>query len=312
MTKAAVMHIGATKKDMGDTYDYLGKVMRYMPSYVDLTNCIWKEETDTLADAQKRKFDFLINGLGLKPGMSVLEIGCGCGRLGKYLKSIGLHYVGITPSHEQVEICRAAGLEVYETLYQNFHPKEKFDAMIFMGPTEHFCTPDDNGHQAEIYRQFFQFAKEYTKEGARVYLQSMMFPENKIPDPEKVFNATKPSDPLYYSYLLTWFYPGSWLGTLSQYDEGAKGLYKRGETIDGRKMYIKTMTMWGKEIYALNPFRKNDWLKWFTIFECLARSLVNKRLRMQLKSLSVSANKKCFEHETMTHYFAIWEPVNSI
>lgn len=309
MAEAVLMHIGATKKDMGDTYDYLGKVMRYMPSYVDLTNCIWKEESDTLADAQKRKFEFLINGLGLKPGMKVLEIGCGCGRLGKYLKDKGVNYIGITPSHEQIEVCRAAGLEVYETLYQNFSPKEKFDAMIFMGPTEHFCKPSDNGHQAEIYRQFFQFAKDNTKPGARVYLQSMMFPENKIPDPKKVFAATKPGNPLYYSYLLTWFYPGSWLGTLSQYDEGAKGLYKRVETIDGREMYIKTMKAWGKPIIAFNPFRKNDWLKWFTMIEYVLKSFVDKRLRMQLKSLSVSANQKCFEDRSMTHYFAIWAPV---
>ena len=62
---------------------------------------------ETLEAAQARKLDAIIAALDLKPGMRVLEIGCGWGALAERVARSGCHVTAITVSNEQLVFARA-------------------------------------------------------------------------------------------------------------------------------------------------------------------------------------------------------------
>jgi cyclopropane-fatty-acyl-phospholipid synthase len=70
-------------------------------------------EDDTLEQAQQQKIDHLLNKLQLKPGMRLLDIGCGWGHLAvAAAKKYGVKVLGITLSKEQlVGACELAERE---------------------------------------------------------------------------------------------------------------------------------------------------------------------------------------------------------
>lgn len=62
---------------------------------------------DDLAAAQVRKYESLARIMDLKPGMTVLEIGCGWGGFAEYAaRTHGAHVTGITLSQEQHDFAR--------------------------------------------------------------------------------------------------------------------------------------------------------------------------------------------------------------
>ncbi len=60
-----------------------------------------------LADAQRAKYQRVIDVLGLAPGMRVLEIGCGWGGFAHYAGERGIGVHGITISPAQLDLARA-------------------------------------------------------------------------------------------------------------------------------------------------------------------------------------------------------------
>lgn len=76
---------------------WLDETMSYSCGY-------FKEEGDSLYQAQVNKVDHILDKLSLKEGMSLLDIGCGWGYLLKRAaKEYGVHGVGITLSEEQYQ-----------------------------------------------------------------------------------------------------------------------------------------------------------------------------------------------------------------
>ncbi|WP_133649740.1 SAM-dependent methyltransferase [Paraburkholderia flava] len=74
----------------------------------------------TLEAAQHAKYQRIVDVLLLRPGMRVLEIGCGWGGFALHAARLGIHVHGVTLSREQLELGRAriaaAGLERYANL----------------------------------------------------------------------------------------------------------------------------------------------------------------------------------------------------
>ncbi|WP_067437893.1 SAM-dependent methyltransferase [Nocardioides jensenii] len=60
------------------------------------------DEADyTLADAQRDKLSLILDKLGLKPGMTLLDVGCGWGSLTLHAARRGIRVVGVTIAAEQ-------------------------------------------------------------------------------------------------------------------------------------------------------------------------------------------------------------------
>ncbi|MBA4376567.1 MAG: cyclopropane-fatty-acyl-phospholipid synthase [Anaerolinea sp.] len=126
--------VGIKHYDLGnDLYRaMLDKRLNYTCAY-------WKKAKD-LDAAQEAKLDLVCRKIGLKPGMKILELGCGWGSFAKFAaEKYGVSVVGVTVSKEQValgmELCK--GLPVELRLQDYRAVQGKFDAVISIGVMEH-------------------------------------------------------------------------------------------------------------------------------------------------------------------------------
>lgn len=118
----------------GDTLfqSMLDKRLTYSSGY-------WKN-VNALDEAQEAKLELICNKIGLKPNMTVLDIGCGWGSFVKYAaEKYNVRAVGITLSEEQVklgkELCKDLPIEIRLQDYRDVH--EKFDRIVSIGMIEH-------------------------------------------------------------------------------------------------------------------------------------------------------------------------------
>ncbi|MFE3099059.1 class I SAM-dependent methyltransferase [Nocardia tengchongensis] len=105
------------------------------------------DPTVSLEDAQRAKHDLVCRKLGLseRPGMRLLDIGCGWGSMAMHAASVyGARVVGVTISGTQAELARkriadaglSAAVEIRQTDYRDLRG-EQFDAISSIGMFEH-------------------------------------------------------------------------------------------------------------------------------------------------------------------------------
>jgi cyclopropane-fatty-acyl-phospholipid synthase len=140
--------VGRRHYDIGNDLfqKMLGRRMVYSCGY-------WRE-ADDLNAAQEAKLDLVCRKLGLRPGMRVLDIGCGWGEALEFAaRRYGISGVGVTISREQADHARrlCAGLPVEIRLqdYRELH--ERFDRVFSIGMFEHVGVRN--------YRVYFEVAR---------------------------------------------------------------------------------------------------------------------------------------------------------
>ena len=103
-------------------------------------SCGYWEKAATLDEAQEAKLDLICNKLLLKPGMTVLDIGCGWGGFAKWAaENYRVKVMGITVSQEQVKFARkyCKGLDV-DIEFQDYRElRQPFDRIVSVGMFEH-------------------------------------------------------------------------------------------------------------------------------------------------------------------------------
>lgn len=133
-TKKRAFQVGEQHYDLGNDFyeSMLDSRMTYTCGY-------WKE-AQTLEDAQAAKLDLICRKLQLKPGMRVLDIGCGWGSFMVYAaEHYDVHCVGVTISKEQAQYAQKKyphlNLEFRLQDYRQIN--EKFDCIVSVGMFEH-------------------------------------------------------------------------------------------------------------------------------------------------------------------------------
>ena len=126
--------VGERHYDIGnDLYQaMLDKRMLYTCGY-------WKS-AETLDGAQEAKLELVCQKIGLEPGMSVLELGCGWGSFAKYAaEKHGASVTAVTVSKQQVELGRelCKGLPVKIELEDYRNVTGTYDRVISIGILEH-------------------------------------------------------------------------------------------------------------------------------------------------------------------------------
>ncbi|TQF68616.1 class I SAM-dependent methyltransferase [Rhodococcus spelaei] len=130
----------------------LGPSMVYSCAY-------WaRGEAGSLEDAQYDKLDLVCRKLGLRPGMRLLDVGCGWGSMAIHAaRHYGVSVVGVTISHEQVDLARArvgeAGVadrvEIRLQDYRDVHDGP-YDAISSIGMSEHVGDSQLNTYAADM------------------------------------------------------------------------------------------------------------------------------------------------------------------
>ncbi len=133
-TKARAPKVGQQHYDLGnDLYRaMLDKRMNY--------TCACWQNAQSLDAAQENKLELVCRKIGLQPGMSVLELGCGWGSFAKYAaEKYSARVVGINISKQQVALARelCQGLPVEIRLQDYREAEGQYDAVISIGILEH-------------------------------------------------------------------------------------------------------------------------------------------------------------------------------
>jgi cyclopropane-fatty-acyl-phospholipid synthase len=103
-------------------------------------SCGYWKEARTLEEAQTAKLELICQKLQLKPGLRLLDIGCGWGGLARYAaEQYGVHVVGVTISKQQVayakNYCKDLPIEIRLQDYRDIH--DTFDRIVSVGMFEH-------------------------------------------------------------------------------------------------------------------------------------------------------------------------------
>ncbi len=131
---------GAPEKSAGFHYDLSNDFFEAMLDPNMQYSCAVFAEGDDLASAQLRKLDWICERLRLRPGLHLLDIGCGWGGLARHAaRNYGCHVVGITISQEQFRYAQrwCQGLDVQIQLRDYREVTERFDRVVSVGMVEH-------------------------------------------------------------------------------------------------------------------------------------------------------------------------------
>lgn len=133
-SKDRAFQVGQQHYDLGDD------LFKAMLDSRMIYSCAYWKNAQNLEEAQEHKLDLICRKLQLKPGMKVLDIGCGWGGLALYAaQKYGVSVVGVTISEEQAKyarsICHNAPVEIRLQDYRDLN--DQFDAIVSVGMFEH-------------------------------------------------------------------------------------------------------------------------------------------------------------------------------
>jgi len=103
-------------------------------------SCGYWRNAENLDQAQINKLDLICRKMHLRPGMNVLEIGCGWGGFAKYAaENYGVSVDGVTISKQQVEFAQDSckGLNVSIELKDYRELNGQYDCIVSVGMFEH-------------------------------------------------------------------------------------------------------------------------------------------------------------------------------
>ncbi|MDM9623651.1 cyclopropane-fatty-acyl-phospholipid synthase family protein [Rhizobium sp. S96] len=136
---------GEAQQNVAHHYDLGNEFYKLFLDQNMLYSCAYfREPGETLEQAQRNKLRLLASKLGLKPGMKVLDIGCGWGDLALYLAAMeDVEVVGVTLSKEQQALASQRAQEAGLADRVRFELKDyrdvqgPFDRIVSVGMFEH-------------------------------------------------------------------------------------------------------------------------------------------------------------------------------
>jgi len=133
-------------EDVQAHYDLSDDFFRLFLDPTQTYSCAYFERDDmTLEEAQIAKIDLSLSKLGLRPGMTLLDIGCGWGTtITRALEHYDVNVVGLTLSrnqraHVQQRLDRDPSARTKRVLLKGWEQfDEKVDRIVSIGAFEHF------------------------------------------------------------------------------------------------------------------------------------------------------------------------------
>ncbi|MEZ4661275.1 MAG: class I SAM-dependent methyltransferase [Caldilineaceae bacterium] len=296
----------ATQREIDDTYNYMDELFRLtFGEMADISCAMYNGDfSKTLEQAQKDKHDYVLDGLNVREGSKVLDIGCGWGPILNAVRERKGHGVGLTLSTKQADACRRNGFEVYLKNWRQICRETfgGFDAIVSIGSFEHFCSEEEYlaGKQDQVYADFFKLCYELLPEGGRLFLQTMMWGAN-APDYQDIDLGARKGSNEYILAVLRKFYPNSILPQgVPQIVKCAVPLFKAISFNNGRADYIQTSKHWNR-IYQFS------WPKFFASLKLLPYLFTDRDYRYKLESFRGGYNTECFRRKVMDHQRIILE-----
>ena len=217
-------------------------------------SCGYFERDDmTLEQAQRAKIDLALGKLGLQPGMTLLDIGCGWGStMRRAVEVHDVNVIGLTLSDNQVTHCQEKFDEMdsprrKEVRLQGWEQfDEPVDRIVSLGAFEHFA---DGIGTYERYDDFFKMCFDVLPDDGVMLLHSIVVPtaeEGRSRGLDVNMSLLR-----FIRFILTEIYPGGRLPLVSIVDEHATGAgfeITRHHRIGSN--YVRTLDTWAKALEA--------------------------------------------------------------
>lgn len=242
---------------------------RMLDPFMQYSCGYWKKATD-LETAQQDKLRMICEKLQLKPGMTLLDIGCGWGGLAAFAaKNYGVSVYGVTISAEQQKLAQARceGLDVTILLQDYRDLTMQFDRIVSVGMFEHVGPKNYATYFAVANRclkpegifLLHTIGSNRTDNNVDPWIDKYIFPNGCLPSVKHIAQASEP-----------YFVMEDWHNFGSDYDKTLMAWYQRfqeywPEIADNYSDRFKRMFTYYLNACA-GAFRARDIQLWQVVF----------------------------------------------
>ena len=205
-------------------------------------------EDMTLEEAQLAKLDLTLDKLGLEPGMTLLDVGCGWGStMKRAIEKYDVNVVGLTLSKNQVEYCQ----QVLDNLDTNRSCKVVLnDWAEFSEPVDRIVTIEALEHFGyERYNDFFKFAHNALPADGVMLLHSITgLPAKEILDRRLPLSFEMAR---FIKFIVTDIFPGGRLPTIERVEEhSARAGFQVTRNQSLQSDFARTLDFWAEALEA--------------------------------------------------------------
>lgn len=238
---------GSTADEVRSHYDLSNEFFRLWQDPTQTYSCAYFERDDmTLEEAQMAKVDLALGKLGLQPGMTLLDIGCGWGStIMRAVEKYDVNVIGLTLSHNQrahieqrfAESDSPRRKEVRLQPWEDFD--EPVDRIVSIGAFEHFGF--------EKYADYFKKTFELMPDDGVMLLHTIVKPSGD--------EMSQRGLPLtmrklrFFKFIMDEIFPGGELPYVAQVSEHAQRAGFRVDRVQSlRPHYAKTLDIWAETL----------------------------------------------------------------
>ncbi|MEZ0362585.1 cyclopropane mycolic acid synthase family methyltransferase [Mycobacterium sp. pUA109] len=220
---------------------FLGPTMGYTCGY-------FARDDMTTDEAQNAKFDLALGKLGLQPGMTLLDIGCGWGGgMQRALENYDVNVIGLTLSERQrdyalAKLARVPTRRSVEVRLQGWEEfDERVDRIVSIGAFEHF------GH--ERYPAFFDMAYNALPDDGTMLLHTITAITQD--DCQRRGLPLTMEMARFNKFILTEIFPGGRLPTVPMVKERATAAgFDVARAHEIGPNYVRTLQLWAAALEA--------------------------------------------------------------
>ncbi len=233
--------------DVQAHYDLSDDFYRLFLDPTQTYSCAYFDHDDmTLEEAQIAKIDLALGKLGLQPGMTLLDVGCGWGAtMRRAIEEYDVNIVGLTLSKNQVahvqklfdEMDSPRRKRVLLNGWEQFD--EPVDRIVSIGAFEHF------GH--DRYDDFFNMAHNILPADGVMLLHTI----TSLTKQQMIDRGLPITEELveFFKFIVTEIFPGGRTPTLKMVEEHSS---KAGFTLTRRQSlqshYARTLDLWAQAL----------------------------------------------------------------
>jgi cyclopropane-fatty-acyl-phospholipid synthase len=241
---------GSNADEVRSHYDISNEFFRLWQDPTQTYSCAYFQRDDmTLEEAQMAKVDLALGKLGLKPGMTLLDIGCGWGStIMRAVERYDVNVIGLTLSQNQkqhIEDHWFANSDSSRHMEVRLQPWEEFDEpvdrVVSIGAFEHFGF--------NKYDDYFKKTYNLMPDDGVMLLHTIVIPSDEEIRAKKL--PLTMSRVRFIKFILDEIYPGGRLPLIALVEEHAT---KAGYTVTRKQRlqphYARTLDTWAANLEA--------------------------------------------------------------
>jgi cyclopropane-fatty-acyl-phospholipid synthase len=248
LSKSAAQTRGSDKKEVQFHYDISNEFFKLWQDPTQTYSCAYFEQDDyTLEQAQRAKVDLSLGKLGLQPGMTLLDIGCGWGStIMRAVEKYDVNVIGLTLSENQKEHIENhwfANSTSKRKMEVRLQPWEEFegqvDRVVSIGAFEHFGF--------NKYDDYFKKTFNWMPDDGVMMLHTIIIPSDEEIQAKKL--PLTMSRVRFIKFIMDEIYPGGRLPLAAQVvDHAVKAGYTVTRQQHLQPHYARTLDTWASNL----------------------------------------------------------------